>query len=221
MVYLLAEFDPIMSDLLNDEKKKIKYLSWKIQSELIDLLASSTRNLVCEDIKKSHWFSIIMDPTLDITKIDQVSIVIHYVKLDYETRNLTIEESFLGFFCIQQHGAIDYEQLITNVLLELGLDINMCRGQGYDGAAVMKGFYSSLQKRIKDKVPTASYVHCCAHNLNLIISDAAKINQKVLMFFETVQAVFNFFSSSAPRWATLAFGEVDANKIKERVLKKD
>jgi len=60
----------------------------------------------------------------------------------------------------------------------------------------------------------------CAHNLNLIISDAAKSNQKVLMFFETVQAVFNFFSSSAPRWATLAFGEVDANKIKQRVLKK-
>lgn len=195
MVYLLAEFDPIMSDLLNDEKKKIKYLSWKIQNELIDLLASSTRNLLCEDIKKSHWFSIIMDSTLDITKIDQVSIVIRYIKLDYETRNLTIEESFLGFFCIQLHGAIDYEQLITNVLLELGLDINMCRGQGYDGAAVMKGFYSGLQKRIKDKVPTASYVHCCAHNLNLIISDAAKSNQKVLMFFETVQAVFNFFSS--------------------------
>jgi len=58
MVYLLAEFDPIMSGLLNDEKKKIKYLSWKIQNELIDLLASSTRNLLCKDIKKSHWFSI-------------------------------------------------------------------------------------------------------------------------------------------------------------------
>ncbi|KAL4131520.1 hypothetical protein QTP88_008815 [Uroleucon formosanum] len=137
--------------------------------------------------------------------------VIWYVILDYETRNLTIEESFLGFFCIQEHGAKNYEQLITNVILELGLDINMCRGQGYDGAAVMKGFYSGLQKRIKDKVPTASYIHCCAHNLNLVISDAVKSNQKVQFFFDTVQAVFNFFSSSAPRWATLAFGKGNAN----------
>lgn len=67
---------------------------------------------------------------------------------------------------------------------------------------------------------TASYVHCCVHNLNLIISDAAKSNQKVILFFETFQAVFNFFSSSAPRWATLAFGEGGANQIKQRVLKK-
>ncbi|MCC5257489.1 DUF4371 domain-containing protein, partial [Staphylococcus aureus] len=68
-------------------KKKIKYFSWKIQNELIDLLASRTRNLLCVDIKKSHWFSINMDSTLDITKTDQVSIVIRYVKLDYGTRN--------------------------------------------------------------------------------------------------------------------------------------
>ncbi|KAL4083682.1 hypothetical protein QTP88_028998 [Uroleucon formosanum] len=159
MVYLLAEFDPIMSKLLNDEKNKNKYLSWKIQNELIDILASKYR-------------------------------------------------------------AKNYEQLITNIILELWLDINMCRGQGYDGAAVMKGFYSGLQKRIKDKVPTASYIHCCAHNLNLVISDAVRSNQKVQFFFDTVQAVFNFFSSSAPRWATLAFGEGNASKIKQTVLKK-
>lgn len=59
----------------------------------------------------------------------------------------------------------------------------MCRGQGYDGAAVMKGFYSGLQKRIKNKVPTASYLHYCAHNFNLIISDAVKSNQKKKQFF--------------------------------------
>lgn len=76
MVNLLAEFDPIMSELLNDEKNKNKYLSWKIQNELIDILASSTRKLICEDIKKSQWFSIIMDSTLDITKTDQVSIIV-------------------------------------------------------------------------------------------------------------------------------------------------
>lgn len=70
----------------------------------------------------------------------------------------------------------------------------MCRGQGYDGAAVMKGFYSGLQKRIKDKVPTASYIHCCAHNLNLIISDAVKSNQKVQFFFLILFKLSSIFS---------------------------
>lgn len=57
-----------------------------------------------------------MDSTLDITKTNQVSIVIRYVILDYETRNLTIEESFLDFFSNQKHGAKNYEQFITNVI---------------------------------------------------------------------------------------------------------
>lgn len=38
-----------------------------------------------------------MDSTQDINKIDQVSVVIRYVVLNYELRTLKIEESFLGF----------------------------------------------------------------------------------------------------------------------------
>lgn len=219
-VRLLAEYDPIMNELLKDEQNKIKYFSWKIQNELIDLLATSTRNLICDEIRRSQCFSIIMDSTQDITKLDQVSIVIRYVVINHNESSISVKESFLGFFVIEKHGAQDYEELITNILVKLDIDINKCRGQGYDGASVMSGIYSGVQKRIKDKVPTASYVHCCAHNLNLVISDAAKSSQKVVSFFETVQAIFNFFSTSAHRWANLAFGNDESRKIKLKVLKK-
>lgn len=219
-VRLLADYDPILNELLKDEHNKIKYFSWKIQNELIDLLATNIRSLICEEIRHSQCFSIIMDSTQDITKLDQVSIVIRYVVINHNELSISIKESFLGFFVIEKHGAQDYEELITNILLKLNIDINKCRGQGYDGASVMSGVYTGVQKRIKDKVPTASYVHCCAHNLNLVISDAAKSSQKVVSFFETVQAVFNFFSVSAPRWASLAFGDDESRKIKSKVLKK-
>lgn len=49
---------------------------------------------------------------------------------------------------------------------------------------------------------------------------ATKKKNSFFFFFDTVQAVFNFFSSSAPSWATLAFGESNASKIKQRFLKK-
>ncbi|KAL4092170.1 hypothetical protein QTP88_026723 [Uroleucon formosanum] len=119
-----------------------------------------------------------------------------------------------GFYTIDKHGAKDYEDLIISILKALNINISKCRGQGYDGASVMSGLYSGVQKRIKDQVPLAQYVHCCAHNLNLVISDAAKSSKQVTSFFETVQNIFNFFSSSAPRWSILAFGEADAKKIK-------
>lgn len=78
----------------------------------------------------------------------------------------------------------------------------------------MSGLYSGVQKRIKDQVLLAQYVHCYAYNLNLVISDAAKSSRKVSSFFETVQSIFNFFSSSAPRWSIVAFGENDTKQIK-------
>lgn len=83
----------------------------------------------------------------------------------------------------------------------------------------MKGMYSGVQKRIIDKAPNATYVHCCAHNLNLVICDAAKSSSDALRFFETIQSIFNFFSSSAPRWALLAFGN-ETNDIRKKTLKK-
>lgn len=95
-----------------------------------------------------------------------------------------------------------------------------CRGQGYDGASVMSGSKSGVQKRILSVVPNAPFVHCCAHNLNLVISDAAKSTQVANNFFITIQAIYNFFSSSAPRWAILAFSENFASKIQKKVLKK-
>ncbi|CAI6372764.1 unnamed protein product [Macrosiphum euphorbiae] len=84
----------------------------------------------------------------------------------------------------------------------------------------MSGTYSGLQKRINDIVPNAMYVHCCAHNLNLVVCDAAKSSDKAMRFFETVQFVFNFFGGSAPRWALLTLGEDNATAFRKKVLKK-
>lgn len=39
-VRLLEEFDPILNSLLNDENQKIKYLSWPIKNELLDILST-------------------------------------------------------------------------------------------------------------------------------------------------------------------------------------
>lgn len=50
------------------------------------------------------------------------------------------------------------------------LSIDKLRGQGYDGAANMSGEYSVVQARILEKAPYAKYVHCAAHNLNLVLN---------------------------------------------------
>lgn len=108
------------------------------------------------------------------TKLDQVSLICRYVVVNYDEHTLNIKELFLGFYKLTKHGAEDHVNLIYDVLNKYNLDIEKCRGQGYNGAAVMSGVLSGVQKRISDIVPNDSYVHCTAHNLNLVISDVAK-----------------------------------------------
>jgi len=124
-IRLLAKFEPFVHNLLNDSKKHVKYLSWKIQDEFKEILASDVRNSirVCDEVKKCSWFSIILDSTQDITKIDQVSVIIRYVFFEYENHTLDIRESFLGFFALQNHGLSDYAELLLKILTKFGLDV--------------------------------------------------------------------------------------------------
>lgn len=41
--------------------------------------------------------------------------------------------------------------------------------QTYDGAAVMRGKFGGVQVRIKEKYPAATFIHCYAHQINLIL----------------------------------------------------
>lgn len=84
----------------------------------------------------------------------------------------------------------------------------------------MSGANSGVQKRISSNVSNAPYIHCCAHNLNLVICDAAKSTHFSKNFFTIIQSIYNFFNTSAPRWPKLAFNENFVNKIKQKVLKK-
>jgi len=87
----------------------------------------------------------------------------------------------------------------------------------------MSGIYSGVQQRISSNVSNAPFIHCCqqiAHNLNLVICDAAASTEIANNFFLIVQSIYNFFSTSAPRWANLALKEDFAKKIRQKVLKK-
>ena len=50
-----------------------------------------------------------------------------------------------------------------------GLDIELCRGQGYDGTSNMSSETVGVQQRIKGLCEKAIYTHCCGHNLSLVL----------------------------------------------------
>jgi len=71
------------------------------------------------------------------------------------------------------------EALATEILSKLdadGLRVEDCRGQTYDNAAVMAGRRTGIQTRIREKNPSALYVPCDSHSLNLVGVHAAHVD---------------------------------------------
>lgn len=155
----------------------------------------------------SPFFSVIMDTTQDVAKVDQMSQIFRYVIVERDARgvatDVTIKESFIGFREVSDSSASELTREVVASVEDNGLDLSKCRGQGYDGAANMRGIYSGVQARIAAKEPTAVYVHCASHNLNLILNDAVKI-QEVRQFFDIVESIYVFFGHSIKRWAMLS-----------------
>lgn len=72
-------------------------------------------------INDAPFFALIMDTTQDIVKVDQLSIVIRYVKVKAaqggkQGRIVEIEETFLGFFEVKDHSAEGMVKTVMDVL---------------------------------------------------------------------------------------------------------
>ncbi|GFX30672.1 zinc finger MYM-type protein 1 [Trichonephila clavipes] len=199
IIDLLAKYDHLLNVHLS-EKRIQKYLSPKIQNELIAIIGSRIKENIVKNIRKCSFFSIVLDTTQDISKKDQLSIIIRHVTTDVndnnEPDNIRINETFLGIIEAANQTAKSLESDVLNFLNILDINLTKCRGQGYDGAVNMSGAYGGLQKLTKDKQPRANYVHCSTHNLNLVLNDACnnvphfekKRHRKVRQFFDDFNA---------------------------------
>jgi hypothetical protein len=178
VINLLSKYDPVLQNLLeNRTKKSVTYLSPNIQNEVINLLANSVQQELVNKINASSFYSIIIDSTQDISKVDQLSLIFRYVEIVHSNNVVTeiiINESFLGFVPVENQSADTISNKIISSLNNLNISINKLCGQGYDGAANMSGIYNGVQEKISKKVENAPYVHCAAHNLNLILNDTVK-----------------------------------------------
>ncbi|XP_078515047.1 52 kDa repressor of the inhibitor of the protein kinase-like [Lissotriton helveticus] len=67
----------------------------------------------------------------------------------------------------------------------------------------MSGSHGDVQKRIRDVYPYAHYVHCHAHQLNLIMQQAVSKISETQIFFQDVGGMAAFFSRSPKRMEAL------------------
>ena len=94
IVALVAQYDEVLSELISLPSRATKYLSATIQNELITLLGTTLRKTIIGKIDRAPFWSVILDTTSDITRRDQLSVVIRWVHVGDE--HFEIRVSFLG-----------------------------------------------------------------------------------------------------------------------------
>ena len=91
----MAQYDDVLGEITSLTSRAVKYLSHPIQEELIALIGKAVKRSLVLKIDEAPFWSVILDTTSDITRVDQLSAVVRWVKV---TDNLVEPtESFLGF----------------------------------------------------------------------------------------------------------------------------
>ena len=201
LVRLLAKYDAVLAKHLSEGKSGQTYLSAQIQNELINAVGDEILAMIVCEIHQAKYYGIVIDSTIDISHKDQLSLSVRYVDEDFN-----IEERFLKFTDIESSRSAELYAILVAVLEELGLDINLIRSQAYDGAANMSGHVNGLQSRVKEVNNLATYVHCCAHRLNLVLAGACANITEITTFFGCIEKIYTFITASHPR--TVIFEKV-------------
>ena len=128
-------------------------------------------NNLSQEIRDSKYFSITSGEAVDISKKENLSVVIRF--LDSAK---TVREEFVGFYLWEDAttGAA-IKDLIIGAVADLGLSMDDCRGQCYDGTGNMSGHLNGASSLIRAEHDRAIYLHCMNHRLNLCIADTCQL----------------------------------------------
>lgn len=166
LVDFVASLDGVLKEHL-ENTTVFKGTSKTVQNELLDCMQSVVKEKVIQEVQKSEFLSIQADETMDIATQSQLVLVLRYI----DQKN-NLQERFFEFIPLQSATAEIISTTLKERLAAILPEDQKCKliCQAYDGASVMRGATAGVQRKIQDLYPNAHYIHCYAHQLNLIMT---------------------------------------------------
>ena len=120
---------------------------------------------IIDTVKEAKFYSIICDEASDASNKEQLLFCLRYLNNDGD-----ICEDCLKFIqCKSGLTGKDLYNEVTEELSSFGLDLQNCRGKGYDDAGAVSGHVNGLPALILRENSQALYGHCASDRFNLVI----------------------------------------------------
>lgn len=186
-----ASMDSILREHL-DNATVAKGASKTIQNDVLDSIYHIYLQHLFSEIEGTEFLSIQSDETTDITCMSQLVVIFRFTKLGMPV------ERFHSFFAVDDRTAVGISSVLKTALQPYSVESKLI-AQTYDGAAVMSGSRHSVQVLIKEDYPYAHFLHCYAHQLNLVVKRMCLDISSVRIFFANLSGFSSFFSVSPKR----------------------
>lgn len=193
---LLQKFDPFLQRYKTPDNTT--YLSPSSQNEIITCCSIEVTNQIIQEVKESKMYAVMADEARD-GHTEQLAVCVRYVHQDGK-----IKERFLCLTKLDGYNAEAITNVIEGVLVSNNISNLKVVAQTYDGAAVMSGSMRGVQARFRENHPEAIYVHCYAHDLNLVLCHTCKAIPEASEFFDLLDRLYTFFSVSVVNHDKLA-----------------
>ncbi|XP_022680979.1 zinc finger MYM-type protein 1-like [Setaria italica] len=164
-----------------------------VQKDLARACAEETSELIKSEIG-DRCFAVLVDEARDASIKEQMAVVVRFVN-----DKGSVIERFLGIEHVADTTSTSLKEALDTMLRRYGLSISKIRGQGYDGASNMRGQFHGLQRLVLNENPYAFYIHCFAHQLQLVVVSVAKCCGSTFDFFNYVTSIVNVVSASCKR----------------------
>ena len=135
------------------------------------MLGTYIQDKIIAEINKAGAFSLLADEVSETNNKEQLPLVLRFVNKERNVR-----EEFVGFY--EGEDGVTGQAIATLILKavqELGLSMDFCKGQCYDGAGKMSAPYNGAAAIVRRQYPKAIYTHCMAHHLNLSVVSVCKV----------------------------------------------
>ena len=190
------------------------YESYATVVELLTSISKTLETTLLSSLKASPYYSLMADESTDVASQEDLSVCARWLQ-----QNKPVEH-FLGIVHAKETNAQAIAGYLCDFMKSKDISFETLRGLGFDGTNSMSGHRSGVQTRLRVHAPSAIYVHCRCHQLQLAAVNAAEEHVQVKRVLGTLLTIWKAFHYSPKKAAKLAEIQAELDESPEiKILK--